>query len=123
MNTTDRQALKRGYRDVPTRAGVYAIRNLATGRALVAGSTDVQGALNRHRFELARGAHRNARLRRDWDDHGEASFVFEVLDRVKPRDEPGFDPERELEALVELWRAEVACDGDRGYGAPPGGRR
>ena len=119
MTPSERAALKRGYLDVPTRAGVYAIRNLANGRAMVGGSHDVQGALNRHRFELQRGAHRNAALRADWAAHGEASFVFEVLDRVKPRDEPGFDVTHELQGLVDLWRQEVACEGDRGYGPPP----
>mgnify|MGYP000906906440 CR=1 FL=1 len=39
--------------------------------------------------------------------HGEASFVFEVLDVVRPREDPNFDVGRELALMVELWRQEV----------------
>lgn len=113
---TARRELKRQYLEVASRAGVYAIRNLVTGLALVAGSANVQGALNRHLFELRQGKHRDARLLEDWKAHGEGSFVFEVLDQIKPRPDPDFDTARELELLVALWRLEVPCGGERGYG-------
>jgi hypothetical protein len=67
MTMSDKQALKRQYFEAKTRAGVYAIRNQITGRALVAGSTNIQGTLNRHRFELRFGQHRNVRLAQNWD--------------------------------------------------------
>lgn len=115
---TDKKTLKRQYLDTKSRAGVYAIRNLISGRALVAGSNNVQGALNRHRFELLHGQHRNARLAQDWAAHGEASFLFEVLDMVKHREDPAFNPAQELEILVNLWSQEIPCLGDLGYGDP-----
>lgn len=115
-----RRELKRQYLETPTRAGVYAIRNLVNGRLLVAGSNDAQAALNRHRFELKLGAHADALLRQDWAEHGEPGFVFEVVDRVKPRDDPAFDAAQELAALVELWRQELSCAQAPGYGAPGG---
>ncbi|WP_241132909.1 GIY-YIG nuclease family protein [Achromobacter insuavis] len=117
---TDRQTLKRQYLETKTLAGVYAIRNRISGRALVAGSANADGALNRHRFELRQGTHRNALLRRDWREHGEASFTFDVLDRVKPRADPAFDAARELEDLVALWRQDIPCQGEAGY-EPAGG--
>ena len=104
--------LKRQYQDVASRAGVYCIGNLLTGRALVAGSMNVEGALNRHRFELRMGRHRNATLAQDWKAQGEASFRFEVLDLVKAEPHPDFDLARELAALVELWREELGCVGE-----------
>lgn len=60
--------------------------------------------------------------RRDWREHGEASFVFEVLDRVKPRADQAFDAAREPENLVALWRQGIPCQGEAGYesaGATP----
>jgi len=112
---TDRQALKRQYRDVETRAGVYAIRNTVDRRALVAGSRNAEAALNRHRFQLRYGSHPDARLAEDFARHGESAFVFEVLDMVKPNGDPAFDPIAELEALVALWRDEIPCEGEQGY--------
>ena len=111
----NKRLLKQQYLDTPVRAGVYEIRNLVTGRVLVAGSLNVEGALNRHRFELRQGSHRNALLRQDWLQHGEASFHFETLDTVQPRDQPGFDVARELDELLALWRTEIPCQGEQGY--------
>jgi hypothetical protein len=115
---TNKQTLKRQYLETKTRAGVYAIRNQITGRALVAGSTDVHGTLNRHRFELRYGQHRNVRLAQDWVEHGETNFLFEVLDMVKPSDDPAFNAAQELEMLVSLWHQEIPCFGELGYDEP-----
>lgn len=112
---TNNKALKREYLETKTRAGVYAIRNQITGRALVAGSTNVQGALNRHQFELRCGRHRNRRLAQDWLEHGESNFHFEILDMVKPSEGPAFNAAQELQMLVSLWRQEIPCQGELGY--------
>jgi hypothetical protein len=115
---TNKKALKRQYLDTKTRAGVYAIRNQITGRALVAGSTNVHGILNRHRFQLRYGQHPNVRLAQDWAEHGEANFLFEVLDMAKPSEDPAFNAAQELELLVSLWRQEIPCLGELGYAEP-----
>ncbi len=112
---TNNRILKQQYLETKIRAGAYAIRNLVTGRVLVAGSTNVEGALNRHRFELRQGVHRNPLLSQEWSLHGESSFNFEVLDVVKPREDLAFNVARELEDLVALWRQEIPCQGERGY--------
>jgi hypothetical protein len=115
---TNNRTLKRHYLETKNRAGVYVIRNQITGRALVAGSTNVPGTLNRHRFELQHGQHRNARLAQDWVEHGETSFLFEVLDMVKPSEDSAFNAAQELELLVSLWRQEIPCLGELGYDEP-----
>ena len=112
---TDKRILKQQYLETKIRAGAYAIRNLLTDRVLVAGSTNVEGALNRHRFELRQGTHRNPLLSQEWSLHGESSFDFEMLDMVKPREDSAFNVARELEDLVALWRQEIPCQGERGY--------
>jgi hypothetical protein len=116
----DNRTLKRAYLDAPTRAGVFAIRHLPSGRLLVDGSPNAQAALNRHAFELRMKMHRNRDLQRDWSADGEAGFAFELLDVVKPNDDPAFDAVRELAGLVVLWREELAVAGP-GYGLPARG--
>jgi hypothetical protein len=93
---TNKRLLKQQYLETKTRGGVYAIRNLVTGRVLVASSKDVQGALNRHRFELRQGKHRNPLLRQDWSLHGESSFTFDILGTVKPDTDATSDVAREF---------------------------
>ena len=39
-----------------------------------------------------------------------------ALDRIKPTNDPGFDVESELQVLVALWRQEIPCQGEQGYG-------
>ncbi len=117
---TNNRTLKRQYLETKTRTGVYTIRNQVTGRALVAGSTNVHGILQRHRFELRYGQHRNVRLAQDWVDYGEANFLFEVLDMIKPSEDPSFDAAQELDLLVSLWRQEIPCLGELGYDEPRG---
>ncbi|TWI70025.1 hypothetical protein IP91_01103 [Pseudoduganella lurida] len=112
---TDKRLLKQQYLETKTRAGVYMIRNRVTGRVLVAGAGDAQGALNRHRFELRQGSHRNRLLRQDWLSHGETSFTFEVLDMVKPGADTAADITRELADLLVLWRQEIPCHGALDY--------
>jgi len=113
-----KRALVRKYKDTVLPAGVFVIRNTLSGRIHVAGSLDVEGAMNRARFELGLRSHRNKALVRDWAAHGAEHFSFEVIGRVKERDDPAFDRAAELEKLLALWREELQCDGDKGYNTP-----
>ncbi|SCX66429.1 GIY-YIG nuclease family protein [Variovorax sp. EL159] len=113
-----RRALVKAYKESVRPAGVYVIRNTLTGRVYVAGSLDVEGAMNRARFELDLRSHRNKALGRDWLAHGAANFSFEVIDRVKERDDPAFDRKAELEKLLLLWCEELQCTGENGYNTP-----
>lgn len=119
-NTTapDKRAMKRQYLENKVPAGVFAIRNQRNGRIYVGASLNVAGAINRHRFELQQRAHRNARMLRDWLDQQGEQFEFEVLDVVKERDDPAFDRQAELDALLELWQQELPCLGEQGYNLP-----
>jgi hypothetical protein len=119
LSSEAKRAVTRQYKDSVRPAGVFAIRNHANGRIYVAGNLDVEGAMNRARFELGLRSHRNKALQHDWLAHGAAHFTFEVIDRVKEReDDPAFDRAAELEKLLALWREELQCAGERGYNAP-----
>lgn len=111
----DKRALKRQYLETKTRAGVYGIKNQVNGRMLIAGSNNVTAAINRHRFELKVGSHLNKLLKADWLEFGEAAFTFEILDRVKHREEPGFNVADELDELVVLWREDIGCPAELDY--------
>jgi hypothetical protein len=110
--------LTRRYKETMRPIGVYAIRNTVSGRILIGASLDVDGALNRHRFELNLKGHRNRRLLEEWLRDGAAAFRFEVVDTVKPRDDPAFDPAAELAGLLALWTEELDPRGERSYRAP-----
>lgn len=110
-----RSELKRSYKEAPPPMGVYAVRCLANGKVLVGASANVQGMLNRIRFELSTGMDRLPTLLEDWKRYGAEQFAFEVLDVLKPSDEPVVAPEEELKVLESLWLERLKPYGDAGY--------
>ena len=106
MDKTRQTALKAAYRQQAPALGIITLRHLPSGYALLERSRNAPGALNRHRFELNLGTHRNARLQADWRRDGAAAFRFDIIDSVKLPDDPAFDAEAELDALLALHRAQ-----------------
>jgi predicted GIY-YIG superfamily endonuclease len=64
---------------LPPAAGIYAIVNRTNGRAYIGSSVNIRNRIVQHRSALRRGRHPNKLLRAEWQDHGEAAFVFGVL--------------------------------------------
>lgn len=115
-----RAELKRAYKEKPPPMGVYAVRNRANGKVLVGSALNLQGMINRIRFELATGIHRTyPPLQEDWNRHGADSFSFEILDVLPPPEEPGADLKEELRVLESLWLERLRPYGEAGYNAPP----
>lgn len=110
-----RRELLRQYKQSRPLAGVFRLTNLVTGRVFVGGSLQLDGAMNRMRFELKMRSHRNHLLQQDWIAHGAEAFSFEVLDQLKERDDPLFDYAGELASMLALWREEIPCHGNSGY--------
>ncbi len=94
-----RAELRRSYEERVKRAGIFRVRNTANGRVLLGSALDLRGPLNRVAFELDMKGSRHPELQRDLAKYPRDSFVIEVVEEVEPRDEAGFDPERELELL------------------------
>lgn len=61
---------------------VYQVRNLRNGKCYI-GQTmnDVARRWAHHRWVLRNHRHNNCYLQRAWDKHGEAAFIFEILDQ------------------------------------------
>ena len=115
---TDKRAMRNGYKQSFVSIGVYAIRNTVNQRVFVGGSRNLDGAMNRHRFELTTGSHRNAALLADWKRFGAQAFRFDVLDQIKESQDPDLDYDAELGTLLALWLDELPCYGDSGYNGP-----
>src|SRR5512137_3029072 len=89
--------LKREYQEAPREAGIFRITNTANGKIYLGSSRNLHGPLNKHRFVLSMGSHINSALQDDWNRFGEGAFAFEIVEKVKPSGDPGFDVEDELE--------------------------
>jgi hypothetical protein len=101
--------LVRDYKDNPPPMGVYAVRCEAAGIVFVHGSLNVQGAINRDRFQLKMGGHPDRRLQAAWRTHGDGAFAFDIVDVLKRReDDPHADYREPLAELVAMWKQEIA---------------
>jgi hypothetical protein len=108
-----RRELREQYEQRTPQAGVYALRNTVTGRALVASTSDL--AAVRNRLEFARATKTpsalDGRLVADVREYGIDAFVLDVLDTlaVAPGSTPD-DARADLAELETLWREKLASD-------------
>ena len=111
--------MKRAYKEAPRQAGIYQIKNLKSGKILLGSSTNLHGPLNKHRFMLSIDRHDNAVLQDDWNRLGSNAFSFEILEVVRPSDDPAFCLEDELALLEQIWLEKLQPFGERGYNQGP----
>jgi len=88
-------------------------------KVLIGTSIDLTARLNRHQAQLRMGSHPNRMLQRDWNEHGQEAFAFEILDTLTPSDRPDDDPSGDLEVLEALWREKLMPFEDAGYNDRP----
>ncbi|MCL4303977.1 MAG: GIY-YIG nuclease family protein [Anaerolineae bacterium] len=107
--------LKQAYKEREKQAGVFQVKNTVNGKILLGSSLNLDGPLNRHKFALTIGSHRNKELQQEWNEYGPDKFVFEILEVVQVKDEPNFKLDDELRLLEEIWLEELQPFGERGY--------
>jgi len=92
--------LKAAYKREARPMGLYVVRNTRTATAYIGAASDLDGILNRNRFELKMGGHTNKALAADLKVHGLEAFAFEIVDRLEPRE--GQDDRAELAVLLQM---------------------
>ena len=100
----DRKDTVRDYKERTKPAGVFQIRNLRTGKRLLCSSTNLEGPLNRMKFMLTTGSHKNKALQGDWNALGPEHFTFEILEELdQEKIEDSVQLNRALKILEEKW--------------------
>jgi hypothetical protein len=110
-----RKELNREYQERVKPAGIYQVKNIANGKALLGSSLNLEGPLNRHKFMLKIGSHLNPALQKDWDELGSDKFLFEIVEQVQVKDDPNFNLKDELTLLEMIWLEKLQPFGERGY--------
>jgi hypothetical protein len=81
--TREREKIKR----LKSKAGVYEIKNRATGRIYIGQSTGWRQRCRMHRHKLSKGIHGNSPLQADYDEYGLDAFEYSVIQEY-PCDTP-----------------------------------
>ncbi|MGA7674520.1 MAG: GIY-YIG nuclease family protein [Rhizomicrobium sp.] len=106
MDKGRRKEIARTYRERMPQQGIFAVR--CAGRTWVSASRHLDTQQNRLWFGLRQGGLPNAELQAAWNAHGEAAFVFEVLEKVT--DENSLLIDSLLKEREKHWRAALSAD-------------
>ncbi len=113
---TIRRELIREYKKTARPMGIVQVRNLRDDRVYLTASANIPGTINSIRFQLKMGTFLpSPGLAKDWKELGEENFAIEVLDELKPIDDPARDHGDDLKALEEMWLEKLKPFGERGY--------
>jgi group I intron endonuclease len=97
---------------LPFVSGIYAIRNLVTGKIYVGSAVVMGKRVYEHRRLLMLGTHGNRLLQRAWTKYGSDAFQFEVLETVPNAKQLVAREQHYLDALQ-------AADRKHGYNIAP----
>ena len=98
----ERKEAARQFKERKPSPGIYALRCSATGRTWVDASPNLDAAQNSQFFQLRQRLHRNKELQAEWNAHGEASFRFEVLEKLS-EDIPSLNLRDLLAERKQAW--------------------
>lgn len=112
-----RKELISEYKEKKFRAGVFQIRNLATGKIYIESSVNLEAIWNRHRVQLKFGGHPNAELQKDWNAYGEESFAYEILEEIDQKE--GMDLQKEVKILEAMYLEDRQPYDEKGYNRRP----
>lgn len=87
MDNARKKELARTYKEQKAEPGIYAVRCTATGQNWVAKSPDVRKRQTALWFQLNAGGFPGKTLQAAWKQHGEAAFVFEVVEEIRDENE------------------------------------
>lgn len=111
----NRKELVNEYKQTVQPMGIYQIRNTENGKLLVGSAPNLPGRINRHKFQLEYGSHPNKELQRDFTASEGKSFVFEIVDYLEPKAEPGYDYTDDLKLLEQIWLEKLQPFTPAGY--------
>ena len=108
---SNRKELISTYKTRKFKAGLFQIKNQATGKVFIKQSPDLERAFNSDRFQLKSGLHSNTALQHDWNTLGETAFEFSILDEYNAKDDISTAQlNNELAELLKLHKAELTAE-------------
>jgi group I intron endonuclease len=111
----NRKDLTNKYKQTIQPMGIYQIRNMINGKIFLGSAKNLQGIINSNKFRLKNGLHRNKEMQNDFNEVGEKSFSFEILDYLKPTEDLKCDYAQELRMLEDMWLEKLQPYDERGY--------
>jgi len=78
----NRKQAIRAFKERKVGRGIFAIRCAASGQVWVGSSPNLEAWRNSIWFSLRSGTYPDRTLQQEWNTHGEAAFLYEVLETL-----------------------------------------
>jgi group I intron endonuclease len=112
---TNKSEIKKNYKQTLPPTGIFQVKNLVNNKILIGSSKNLPGRINRFKFGLKYGTENNKELNNDYKKYGEENFSFDIIDELKPKDDPAYDYTEDLKVLEEMWIEKLQPFNERGY--------
>lgn len=104
MNSASKKELIKEYKQKEVEMGIIRIYNMVTGYSFVDISNNLYKPFEGIKFQLGIGRFKSKQFQKDWNTYGENAFKFEVIDKLKPKeDSTNKQNLDELKELLKLW--------------------
>jgi group I intron endonuclease len=103
------------YKQAIQPMGIYQIKNMRNGKIYIGSAKDLRGRINSNKFQLRVGSHLNKEMQKDFNEIGEESFSFDILDYLKPKEVLNYDYTEDLRILEEMWLEKLQPYNEKGY--------
>lgn len=104
MKSDRRKELIKAFKEKKPSPGIYALRCRTTGEVWIAPSRNLDAQQNGIWFTLRLGTHPNRQLQSIWNAQGEASFDYEIVERIEDEDLTGYLLDATLKERLQHWR-------------------
>lgn len=108
QSTAARKEAIRKFKEQKPCRGAFAVRCTATGHIWVGSSMNLHAIRNRLWFSLRIGSGPDKTLQAEWSAHGEASFQYEILEKLD-EDVSSFEVADLLKEKRSHWIAKLGA--------------
>jgi len=103
-----KKELKEMYKQLKTDMGIFIIQSKSNNKYYLDTSQNLKGKMNRDRFQLEAGSHKNQELQKEWKQYSSDNFEIKVLENLKyDKDETKTDYSEELEIMKTIWEEKL----------------
>ena len=110
-----RKELKEEYKQMKFKMGVFQIKNNINGKVFIGSSLDLIAIWHAQKLQLDFGIHPNSDLQKDWKEHGEENFSYEIIEEIKHVDDKPIDYSKEIKVLEGMIIGELQPYENKGY--------
>ena len=118
MNMDRKKELKEEYKNYRPEMGLFVIRHIETGKAILEATNNIKGKINSDVFQLNMETFmRNRDLNKDWKRFGKDAFEVVILEKLEydEDDQGDRDYSDELEMLYGEWQRKLRSEGTELY--------